>query len=104
MNYIDLFAQVCSEFSNDIAIVDRDGERRTTYRDLMDLSDRIACALRGEGVGSGQFVMLQMSRRMEYAASVLAVLKLGSAFVPVLPSYPEARIAAGRVYGDGRVF
>lgn len=92
MNYIERFDAVVAGKAEATAVVDLNGNRRTTYGELAELSKRVAFALAGKGVGAGRFVVLKMSRRMEFIAAALGVLRIGCAYAPVLPSNPEERI------------
>ena len=78
-------------FAGSIAV--EDGDQRITYRDLDDLSDRIAASLLAAGVTHGARVCLLMSKSVRAVASILAVVKLGAAYVPLDPSSPVARLS-----------
>lgn len=69
------------------------GNDRITFKQLGDLSDRIASALVSEGIGKGDFVGIGLPRSIGLIASLLGVLKSGAAYIPVDPGYPAARIA-----------
>lgn len=90
--FMDIFLDRVKEFPDKAAIVDMDGARETTYRELHMLSGRICGVLKNRGVKKGDAVIVCMDRKMEYIASELAVLKCGSAFVPLSPEYPPERI------------
>ncbi|MFI5231158.1 MAG: AMP-binding protein [Gemmatimonadales bacterium] len=62
-----------------------------TFAELQARSDVFAASLRASGVRDGGFVGLHMERSIGYVVSVLAILKLKGAVVPLPPSYPEAR-------------
>ena len=91
-DFITIFTDRAGEFSDKAAIVDLDGTRETTYRELDALSGRICTALKKGGVKKGDAVIVCMDRKMEYIAAELAVLKCGAAFVALLPEYPASRI------------
>jgi amino acid adenylation domain-containing protein len=63
-----------------------------TYAELSARSDAFAASLRAAGVRDGSFVGLHMERSISYVISLLAILKLNSAVVPIPPSYPEVRL------------
>lgn len=75
-----------------VALVDREGTRCTTYRELDVLSDKVAERLLREGVKPGSAVMVRMPRCMEYIAEEIGILKAGCAYVPLLPEYPDDRV------------
>lgn len=70
MNYIDLFTRTVKNNIRRTAIADRDGKRRTTYAQLDSLSSRAAEKLTEAGCRKGDFVIINMSRSMEYIAAV----------------------------------
>ena len=93
MTYIDLFRNSVSRAAGSTATVDFDGSRATTYAELDDLSSRVAGKLRRLGCAPGDFVLIDMDRRMEYIAAYLGVLKAGCVVVPASPHYPRERVA-----------
>jgi len=70
------------------------GAQRLTYRELDDLSDRIAAFLVRQGIGPEALVGLAMDRSPELAVALLGVLKAGAAYLPLDPTQPTARIDA----------
>ena len=92
MNYTSLFKQSVEKWSERVALVDRNGQRGTTYGELDKLSALVAGKLLAQGFGKGDFVLVNMGRRMEYIAAYIGVLKAGCVVVPVVPDYPEDRI------------
>jgi amino acid adenylation domain-containing protein len=63
-----------------------------SYRQLDQRANRLAVRLRLAGVGVGSRVVLLGDRSIETIVGMLAILKLGAAYVPIDPSYPLARI------------
>ncbi|HEY6744653.1 MAG TPA: amino acid adenylation domain-containing protein [Mycobacteriales bacterium] len=82
--------------------VDADSERPAvvhaaatlTYGRLDRLANAVAGQLAAEGVGKGDVVPLLLGNSLELPVSCLALLKLGAAFVPLDPQWPELRLAA----------
>ncbi|WP_328491695.1 non-ribosomal peptide synthase/polyketide synthase [Streptomyces sp. NBC_00414] len=68
-----------------------DGDRRVTYRELADWSDRVAARLLADGLAAEDGVALLMDRGAELVVAQLAVLKAGGAYVPVDARAPEER-------------
>ena len=70
--------------------------RALTYAELDRRSNRIANWLRDRlGIadeGNGMLVPLCFAPGIERIAVILAILKLGAAYVPIDPSFPEARV------------
>jgi amino acid adenylation domain-containing protein len=63
------------------------------YRELDELSERLAGRLRGLGVGPETRVGLCMDRSLELVVAIVGVLKAGGAYVPLDPAYPADRLA-----------
>ncbi|MFI8192534.1 non-ribosomal peptide synthase/polyketide synthase [Streptomyces sp. NPDC085946] len=86
---VDLFAEQVRRTPDAVAL--RDGDRRLTYRELADWSDRLAARLLAGGLAPEDRVALLMDRSAELVAAQLAVLKAGGAYVPVDTRAPEDR-------------
>ncbi len=65
-----------------------------TYRQLKERSDALAGQLQAAGARKGDFIALAGKRDTELVAGMLGILKAGCAYVPVLASFPEARLSA----------
>ncbi|UHA72100.1 non-ribosomal peptide synthetase [Paenibacillus sp. 481] len=63
-----------------------------SYRELDRRVSRLARVLARRGVESGALVGLMAERSVEIVVSMLAILKLGAAYVPIDPEYPVERI------------
>src|SRR5688572_17679583 len=63
-----------------------------TYGELDARANRIALRLRSLGAGSDVLVGLCVDRSIEMIVGLLAILKSGSAYVPIDPTYPRKRI------------
>ncbi|MCK1387661.1 non-ribosomal peptide synthetase [Bradyrhizobium sp. 21] len=87
---IDRFNDRAHDLPEKTAVVDASSS--VTFRELDELSDRIACALRARDVRGNDCVALAVRRSVEMVAAVLGVLKAGAAFVPIDPGAPERRI------------
>lgn len=66
--------------------------RAMTYRELGQLSARLASGLAEQGIGPGAVVGIALDRSFELVATVLAVLRVGAAYLPLDPSYPADRL------------
>ncbi|MCW7542129.1 amino acid adenylation domain-containing protein, partial [Aquabacterium sp. A7-Y] len=75
-----------------------DGVRGLSYAALNQRANRLARHLRALGVGPDSRVALVLERSVDLVVGMLGVLKAGSAYVPIDPAAPPARIAA--VVGD----
>ena len=65
-----------------------------TYAALDAWAERIALALRADGIATGERVGLLLERSLALPAALLGVFKVGGAFVPLDPDYPPARLQA----------
>lgn len=70
------------------------GEESLTYGELAAASAAIAAALRERGVGPGERVGLWTAKRPLAVAAMLAILRIGAAYVPLDPRAPGPRVRA----------
>ena len=71
----------------------RSNGKVTTYGELKKRSDALAGQLQRAGVRKkGDFIALSGRRDADLVAGMLGILKAGCAYVPVLSSFPEARL------------
>ena len=70
-----------------------DSALAVTYSELNRRANQLAHSLRKIGVGPETLVGVCMERSLEMIIAVLGVLKAGGAFVPLDPTYPQARLA-----------
>lgn len=63
-----------------------------TYADLDMRANQIAHALQFVGVNRGELVGLHVERCPDLIAVMLAVLKIGAAYLPLDPTYPRERL------------
>ncbi len=69
------------------------GESNLSYAELAGAVDRLAQSLRAQGLGAGRRIGVMVGRSPALVVALLAVLKAGSAYVPLDPSYPTDRLA-----------
>ncbi|HEX3139348.1 MAG TPA: amino acid adenylation domain-containing protein, partial [Rhizobacter sp.] len=86
-----LFARQVQLHGDATAVVFK-GER-TSYRDLDRRSDLMAARLQAAGVAPGAVVCVALERSPEAIATLLGILKVGAAYLPVDTSYPPERLA-----------
>ena len=67
-------------------------DNRFTYREMDDVTNRIANGLRQRGVGERDRVALLLPRTSRLILSLFGVLKAGAAYIPCDPEYPADRI------------
>ncbi|HZU46528.1 MAG TPA: amino acid adenylation domain-containing protein, partial [Mycobacterium sp.] len=63
-----------------------------TYRELDEVSNRLARLLTAHGVGPATCVALLLPRSAEAVVAMLAVLKTGAAYLPIDLAHPAARV------------
>jgi amino acid adenylation domain-containing protein len=68
------------------------GEHSMSYRELDIASNRLAHELRRRGVEPGSRVAVFLDRSPELVVALLAILKSGSAYIPLDPAYPTERL------------
>jgi amino acid adenylation domain-containing protein len=66
--------------------------RRLSYKELDVLSGRLARYLSSRGVGVESIVSVLLERSLHFPVAVLAILKAGAAFLPLLPELPKNRL------------
>jgi aspartate racemase len=74
--------------------------RQLTYAELDSRANQLARVLRDHGAGTERLVGVCMDRSIELPVALLAVLKSGSAYLPLEPTYPNARLVT--VIDDAR--
>ncbi|KAM0236533.1 hypothetical protein ACHAPO_005165 [Fusarium lateritium] len=62
-----------------------------SFRELNDYANQIAHYLRSFDIGVGQVVAVVMEKSPTLYASILAIVKCGCGYLPILPSTPVAR-------------
>jgi amino acid adenylation domain-containing protein len=62
-----------------------------TYRELNEKSGQLAVVLREKGVLADNIVAIMMERSIEMIIAILGILKVGCAYLPIEPDYPEER-------------
>ncbi|MEU6641188.1 amino acid adenylation domain-containing protein [Saccharomonospora sp. NPDC046836] len=87
----ELFARCVAERPEEVAVVER--SRSVSYGELNARANRIARLLAEQGVRQESVVGVAVPRSVDTIATVLAVLKLGAAFLPLDLSHPSDRLA-----------
>lgn len=85
-----LFDQQVAAAPHALAVVTEHGEM--SFAELADRSNRLFHHLKAAGCGRRDWVAIAMSRSADAIAAMLAVLKLGAAFIPLDPRYPSERL------------
>ncbi|MBC9730858.1 non-ribosomal peptide synthetase, partial [Streptomyces sp. TRM68367] len=88
---MDLCARRVRETPDAVALVS--GDQELSYAQLDERVDRLARLLRAHGAGPDRLVAVALPRTPDLVVALLAVLRSGSAYVPVDPDYPAERIS-----------
>jgi len=87
---VSLFRRQVQLTPDNMAVVYHDN--KYTYREVDDISERIAALLVGRGLGKEDVVSILIPRCEWMPIAALGVLKAGCAYQPLDPSYPAERL------------
>ena len=87
---VTMFKRAAEKYPDRQAVIF--GDEVLTYRQVDDISDRIAGYLTGKGIGHESVVSVLIQRSTFMATASLGVLKAGAAYQPLDPTYPEERL------------
>ncbi|MFL0799415.1 MAG: amino acid adenylation domain-containing protein [Agarilytica sp.] len=74
------------------AIAVRSDDKTLTFYELDRISSLYACDLYSLGVGPDSIVAVLQDRSLELVISLLGILKVGGAYLPLDPSHPSSRL------------
>ena len=86
----ELFEEQAVNSSDSVALIFE--EEHITYKSLNERANQVAHFLQQQGVVAGSIVPVCMECSVEMIIVFIAVLKVGAAYVPVDPQYPQERI------------
>ncbi|MEG0465585.1 MAG: amino acid adenylation domain-containing protein [Peptostreptococcus sp.] len=98
VSYVDLLKKQVKETPNNIAISDFDSN--ITYKEMDELTDKVAAYLNHVGIGDGDTVAVLQQRNKHVVLSAISVLKAGAIFFPVDRTNPDERL--GYLLEDGQ--
>ncbi len=87
---VDLFEEQVSKTPDNIAVVFEN--QQLTYRELNEKANQLAWYLKEKGAHSGMIIGICLNRSLELIIGLIAILKIGSAYLPIDPNYPQDRI------------
>jgi amino acid adenylation domain-containing protein len=87
----DFLAQSAVRHADRVALVC--GDRRLTYRDLEDATNRFAHGLMTRGIRRGDVVVIHLENSVEAIVSIFGTLRLGAVFVPIGPTVKADKLA-----------
>ncbi|PYI05173.1 acetyl-CoA synthetase-like protein [Aspergillus sclerotiicarbonarius CBS 121057] len=86
------FEHIAQQYPSRVA-VNYQNEKLLTYAELDEMSNRMANFLSERGVSAGDLVPILLEKSPVLITTILAVLKLGAAYVPLSPENPVERNA-----------
>ncbi len=86
-----LFEQQAAKTPGAVAL--KQGRQSITYEELDVQANRFARLLQEEHAGQSLRVALSLERCPEMFAAILGVLKAGGVYIPIDPTYPQARLS-----------
>lgn len=92
--FIEKLLETAARYEDKVAFVDLDGNRSTTYGQLLALARKVAVYLHQQGVVPHSNVCIRMPDTMEFMAAELGVWLSGCVAVPVGINSPEERVEA----------
>ena len=90
LTLIDIFSDIVSKYGNNVAISFDD--LNITYSDLDKRTNKLAKILLNLGITKNTPVALLFDKSIEMIIAMIAVLKAGGCYVPILPDEDKSRI------------
>ena len=93
VRFLTHFFNAKRSFPERLAVIDHQGNRKTTYREYVSVVNAFGAELLERGIKPGQVVAIDLGRVMEHHAARIACFAVGAVFVSLSPALPEARRA-----------
>ena len=87
---VDMFRRRAEEHPDNIAVCYKD--KKITYGEMDDLTDRLAAYINSKGIGKDEYVAILIPRCEQMPVTTMGVSKSGAAFQPLDPTYPVERL------------
>ena len=87
---VNLFEDCAENNPNKLALVSN--KISLTYKELNELSNKLAYKLIDNGIKSNSVVGILVNRSPEMIVGLLAILKCGATYLPLDPEYPKERV------------
>lgn len=87
---VAFFEKSASLYSDKFAI--KSDLSRLSYQELNTRANIYAHTLIKQGIGTGSYVGIALSRHIELLPALLGILKTGAAYVPLDPAFPQDRL------------
>ena len=75
-----------------VAVVDQNGQRQTTYKELFNMACRVAGYLQQENYPQHSYIGICLPTSVEYVAAEIGIWLAGHAIVPMGDKFPKDRI------------
>ncbi|WP_372366521.1 amino acid adenylation domain-containing protein [Candidatus Uabimicrobium sp. HlEnr_7] len=86
-----LFEEQVKKEPNNTALLTQ--KQKITYQELHYRANQIAQFLMNEGIHKEQIIGVMLERSIDFISAMLGILKVGAAYLPIDPSYPEQHIS-----------
>jgi amino acid adenylation domain-containing protein/thioester reductase-like protein len=86
----DLVQQAAATYEDKLAIIS--AEQSLTYGKLNNLANHYARVLGQRGIRRGDLIAIVLDRSVKLVVMLLASLKVGAAYVPIDPAFPQDRV------------
>lgn len=90
INLNSMFNNVVKKYANSVSVMCNNSS--ITYKELDELSDKLATLLLEKGVNPQDVVGICMNRSIELLISIWATLKVGAIYMPMYVNYPVDRL------------
>ncbi|MCQ2173618.1 MAG: AMP-binding protein [Bacteroidales bacterium] len=91
-DYIKRIVENCRRFPERVAVVDNEGERETSYGEMLSLALRTVTYLSGRGTRKGSSVTVKLPPCAEYMAVEIGIWLSRCVAVPMGDRFPQERI------------
>ena len=92
IRFLKMLRKTVEMFPDRVAVVDRDGTRSTTYRQLYDQAARVNHWMKAHDIGKESVAAIYFNKGAEYIATRLGVIMAGAAWVGLEDMMGSARI------------
>lgn len=92
IRFLKMFRKTVEMFPDRVAVVDRDGARNTTYRQLYDQAARVNHWMKAHDIGKESVAAIYFNKGAEYIATRLGMIMAGAAWVGLEDMMGSSRI------------
>ncbi|WP_026508484.1 AMP-binding protein [Butyrivibrio sp. MC2013] len=92
MGFIEKIDNALRTYADTPCLTDKDATRTISYKEFNALSGKAAVKLMSMGIRKKDAVIIRLGRSYEYLAAEYGAVRIGATAIPVIPSYPEARV------------